>query len=341
MIIEDVKLDYSDVLIVPQRSFIESRAAVTIVRDFIFDRLDKSITGTGLIAANMDTIGTIPMARAMAMHNSFCALHKFHKKQEVIEFREENSAVFDNSIFIATGTNTKDWEWLYDYATTYHHPNLLCIDVANGHRQSLANYIREVRNLLPKTIIMAGNVVTTEGTGDLFSAGANIVKVGIGPGSVCTTRKMTGVGYPQLSAVMETSERLKLDQYICADGGCTVPGDICKALIGGAEFVMLGSMLAGHDESSVGTDVINGKVPYYGMASKQAMVRHHGGVASYRASEGKSVLVDYKGPVENTLLEILGGIRSMMSYVGVHNIQGLSGSTTFARVNRQLNNIFS
>jgi GMP reductase len=170
-------------------------------------------------------------------------------------------------------------------------------------------------------------------------------QVGIGPGSVCTTRKKTGVGYPQLSAVMECADAAHgLGGWIVSDGGCVYPGDLCKAFGGGADFVMLGGMLAGHDQS--GGRVIedaNGKksVEFYGMSSATAMHKHSGSVAEYRASEGKSVTVAYRGPVDATILDILGGLRSACTYVGADKIKDLAKRTTFIRVTQQTNEIFT
>jgi GMP reductase len=193
---------------------------------------------------------------------------------------------------------------------------------------------------------MAGNVVTPEMTEELILAGVDIVKVGIGPGSVCTTRKMTGIGYPQLSAVIECADAAHgLKGHIIADGGCSVPGDVVKAFAAGADFVMLGGMLAGHKEGlpSEYKDTTEGKslVDFYGMSSKSAMDLHSGGVANYRASEGKHVKIPYRGEVSRTLQDILGGLRSACTYVGASELKELSKRATFVRVTQQLNNSLS
>jgi GMP reductase len=190
---------------------------------------------------------------------------------------------------------------------------------------------------------MAGNVVTGEMTEELILSGADIVKVGIGPGSVCTTRKMTGVGYPQLSAIIDCADAAHgLEGLVCADGGCTVPGDLAKAFGAGADFVMLGGMLAGHDQSESEKIEINGEtfLRFYGMSSDTAMKRHSGGVAEYRASEGKTVEIPYRGDIEGTLQDILGGIRSACTYTGAKRLKELSKRTTFVRVTQQINNVF-
>ena len=224
--------------------------------------------------------------------------------------------------------------------------DFVCIDVANGYTKAFVDFLQRIRNAYPKLTIMAGNVVTGEMAEELVLDGADIVKVGIGPGSVCTTRKMTGVGYPQLSAIIECADAAHgLGGLICADGGCTVPGDIAKAFGGGADFVMLGGMLAGHDECQgeiVEPIASDGgrKVRFYGMSSRAAMEKYAGGVATYRASEGKEVLLDYRGPVETTLQDVLGGLRSACTYVGARRLKELSKRTTFIRVARQLNEVF-
>ena len=219
----------------------------------------------------------------------------------------------------------------------------ICIDVANGYHEAFVSFVKKVRSAYPELVIMAGNVVTGDMTEELILSGADIVKVGIGPGSVCTTRKMTGVGYPQLSAIIECADAAHgLGGRICADGGCTVPGDIAKAFGGGADFVMLGGMLAGHDESggeTVTTDQGTFK-RFYGMSSADAMDKYSGGVARYRAAEGKTVLLPARGPVDATVRDILGGVRSACTYVGARELKELTKRTTFVRVSMQLNEVF-
>jgi GMP reductase len=219
----------------------------------------------------------------------------------------------------------------------------VCIDVANGYHENFVTFVTRIRTRFPQLVIMAGNVVTGEMTEELILSGADIVKVGIGPGSVCTTRKMTGVGYPQLSAVIECADAAHgLSGLICADGGCTTPGEVAKAFGGGADFVMMGGMFAGHDES--GGDLVERGGEqfkrFYGMSSRAAMERYAGGVARYRAAEGKEVLVPYRGPVEHTVQEILGGVRSACTYVGARRLKEFSKRTTFVRVAQQANELF-
>ena len=221
--------------------------------------------------------------------------------------------------------------------------SFVCIDVANGYTEAFVSFVKKVRDTFPDLVVMAGNVVTGDMTEELLLSGADIVKVGIGPGSVCTTRKMTGVGYPQLSAIIECADAAHgLGGRICADGGCTVPGDIAKAFGGGADFVMLGGMFAGHDEAGGERVELDGKVyrRFYGMSSKDAMDKYSGGVAKYRAAEGKSVLLPERGPVENTVQDILGGVRSACTYVGARRLKVLTMRTTVVRVSMQINEVF-
>ena len=216
--------------------------------------------------------------------------------------------------------------------------------MANGYSEYFTDVIKQVRDAWPDSVIMAGNVVTGEMTEQLILSGADIVKVGIGPGSVCTTRLKTGIGYPQLSAVIECADAAHgLKGLVCSDGGCVAPGDVAKAFGGGADFVMLGGMLAGHDECLGEPIEKEGKKykRFYGMSSSEAMKKYAGGVANYRSSEGKSVDIPYKGPIENTVLDILGGLRSTCTYVGAPQLKELSKRTTFIRVNQQMNEVFS
>ena len=219
----------------------------------------------------------------------------------------------------------------------------ICIDVANGYSEHFVSFVKKTRNAFPDKIILAGNVVTGEMVEELLLAGADIIKVGIGPGSVCTTRVKTGVGYPQLSAIIECADAAHgLKGHIISDGGCKVPGDVAKAFGGGADFVMLGGMLAGHDESGGELVEKNGHQykTFYGMSSETAMNKYAGGVAEYRASEGKTVTIKYRGAVNNTMQDLLGGVRSTCTYVGAQSLKELTKRTTFIRVEEQHNQWF-
>ena len=339
---QDLKLDFKDVLIRPKRSTLTSRSEVDISRDFIFLHSKRKYHGIPIVAANMDTTGTLEMARALAKHKLSVALHKHYSETELLAFFAEQPA--PPASFYSMGITQPDYDkFCRIMAQSNGTIDSVCVDVANGYTKAFIRFIQKLRAAYPTITIMAGNVVTGEMTEELILDGVDIVKVGIGPGSVCTTRKMSGVGYPQLSAIIECADAAHgLHGLICADGGCTSPGDLAKAFGAGADFIMLGGMLAGHDEC--GSDIVdvNGvkKMRFYGMSSREAMEKYAGGVAGYRASEGKEVLLDYRGPVENTLQDILGGVRSACTYVGARTLKELSKRTTFIRVTQQLNEIF-
>jgi GMP reductase len=340
----DPKLDFKDVLIRPKRSTLSSRADVDINRTIPFRHAKHAYEGFPLIAANMDVTGTIPMARALRRHGASVALHKYYDVDTLVAFFRSEEA---SHAFYTIGTNEADQEKFNAVKRQVAVP-MICLDVANGYTESFVDMVKRVRDQNPDAIVMAGNVVTGDMTEALVLAGADIVKVGIGPGSVCTTRKMTGVGYPQLSAIIECADAAHgLKGQVCGDGGCTVPGDVAKAYGAGADFVMLGGMLAGHDEceGEIRHEMRDGeKVPvamvFYGMSSDTAMKKHAGGVAKYRASEGKTVEVTYRGPVDATMLEIMGGVRSMMTYIGAVKLKEVPKRTTFVRVGAQLNTVF-
>lgn len=339
---EDIKLDFSDVLIRPKRSTLKSRAEVDITRTFTFKHAGTTWTGVPIIAANMDHTGTFAMAKALARHDLMTAVHKFATPDDWQEFTAQSPETLAHS-FVSSGTSDDDFAQLKKIVGNLP-VNFICLDVANGYSQPFVDFVARVRDTFPTKVIMAGNVVTGEMVEELIISGADIVKIGIGPGSVCTTRRQTGVGYPQLSAVIECADAAHgLGGQVCADGGCTVPGDVSKAFAGGADFVMLGGMLSGHDETSGEVITKNGRKVkrFYGMSSAEAMTKYRGGVAPYRAAEGKSVDVPYRGPVDATVQEILGGLRSTCTYVGAQRLKELTKRTTFIRVARQLNTVFS
>ena len=339
---QDLKLDFKDVLIRPKRSTLASRAEVDLSRDFVFLHSQRAYHGVPIIAANMDATGTFDMARALARHQLSAALHK-HYDEDALRafFTAPDCPPFT---FYSMGINRPDYDKFCRVRKQCAHAiQYVCVDVANGYTRKFVDFIRALRSDHPDITLMAGNVVTGEMTEELILNGVDIVKVGIGPGSVCTTRRMSGVGYPQLSAIIECADAAHgLHGLICADGGCTSPGDLAKAFGAGADFVMLGGMLAGHDECGSDIVEIDGirKMRFYGMSSREAMEKYAGGVAEYRASEGKEVLLDYRGPVETTLQDILGGVRSACTYVGARKLKELCKRTTFVRVSRQLNEVF-
>ena len=340
---QDLKLDFKDVLIRPKRSTLTSRSEVDISRDFVFLHSQQKYSGIPIIAANMDATGTFEMSRALAKQKLSVALHKHYSEQELLAFFAEQPTAPTPTFYSMVITAPDLEKFRRVMGKSDGTIRNVCVDVANGYTKAFISFIHKLRAEFPTITIMAGNVVTGEMTEELILDGVDIVKVGIGPGSVCTTRKMSGVGYPQLSAIIECADAAHgLRGLICADGGCTSPGDLAKAFGAGADFIMLGGMLAGHDECGSDLVEVNGvrKMRFYGMSSREAMNKYAGGVAEYRASEGKEVLLDYRGPVENTLQDILGGVRSACTYVGARKLKELSKCTTFIRVTQQLNEIF-
>ncbi len=339
----ELKLGFKDVMFRPKRSALRSRSQVSLDRTFKFRHTQKTWTGVPIIAANMDTVGTFEMAEALATHKIITAVHKHYSVEEWDKFLSDKDKDFMQYIALSTGIGQADEEKI-DLILSKH-PNLefICIDVANGYSEYFVQFVKKMRAKYTDKIIIAGNVVTGEMVEELLFSGADIIKVGIGPGSVCTTRVKTGVGYPQLSAIIECADAAHgLGGQIIGDGGCKIPGDVAKAFGAGADFVMLGGMLAGHSESGGELIEEDGKQYrlFYGMSSKTAMDKHSGGVAEYRASEGKTVKVPYKGAVEGTVKDILGGIRSTCTYVGAHCLKELSKRTTFIRVQEQHNQVF-
>lgn len=352
--IEGTKLDFSDVLIMPKTSSLSSRASVSLSRTFKLKHAGWNWSGTPIIAANMSTTGTIEMADAFNEYEMLVALHKHYDVADIVNHLMTNEFYS----FYSMGIGDYDFEKLEHFKNTARrYPRMVCVDVANGYTEKFLDRVKRLREMMPDSFIMAGNVVTSDKTEQIIIAGADCVKIGIGPGSACTTRMKTGVGYPQLSAIIECADAAHgLRGLICADGGCTEPGDIAKAYGAGADFVMLGGMLAGTNESggrkihvtvdgivcdAEGCDLPPTHVEFYGMSSKKANDEFAGGLNDYRAAEGKEVLVPYKGKVKNVVLDILGGLRSAMTYTGSETLKELSKRTTFVKVNNQLNNIFS
>ena len=354
----EIKLDYKDVLIRPKRSVLRSRKEVDLRRQYTFRNSGKWWSGIPIMAANMDGVGTFNMAYELARSELFTCITKQHTPED---WYNSFGKIDTDHIAISIGTNPKEYEKAKQVIAT-NNLNWICIDIANGYSEHFVDFVRLVRNDHPKVNIIAGNVVTADMTQELILAGADIVKVGIGPGSVCTTRIQTGVGYPQLSAVIECADAAHgLGGHIIADGGCTCPGDVAKAFGAGADFVMLGGMFAGHDEGGgeivtkwfrspeveMDSDYVPSKqyeerkyVQFYGMSSDTAMEKHSGGVADYRSSEGRTVEVHYRGPVKNTINDLLGGLRSTCTYVGAPTLKQLSKCTTFVRCTQQFNQVF-
>ena len=349
-----IKLDYRDVLLRPKRSDIfehkrfdktgklqfskkDSRSEVQLDRTFNFIHSKSQINTIPIIAANMDTVGTVEMFSALAQLNCMTAIHKHYERKQILDFMDRYAGSM--AYFLSFGCREDDLKLMLSLKKSFH-IRAICLDVANGYMQSFIQFVEITRENFPNSIIMAGNVATREITEQLILSGADIVKVGIGPGSVCLTRKMTGVGYPQLSAVIECAEAAHgLGGHICADGGCQEPGDIVKAFGGGADFVMLGGMLAGHTECGTVDD--DGYMEFYGMSSEKAMNKHYGEFSSYRASEGRELKVKCRGSVTPYIKhDIFGGIRSAMTLIGAKRIKDIPKRTEFVLTRRALNPMF-
>ena len=367
---EDIKLDYKDVLIRPKRSTLKSRMQVVLNRSFTFRNYvpdfpenidDVHCTGIPIMASNMDGVGTFEMADTLAKKSIFTCLVKTYSADELIEFFNTDDYLRTNHVAMSIGTSDDDWCKLQSViALADGNLKYVCMDIANGYSEHFAQHVKKVRDAFPHIVIIAGNVVTGEMTEELILNGADIIKVGIGPGSVCTTRIQTGVGYPQLSAVIECADAAHgLGGHIIADGGCTCPGDVAKAFAGGADFVMLGGMLAGHDEgggesitrsylsnelnNQTGEQYVETKdfIQFYGMSSDAANTKHFGGLKDYRSSEGREVLIPYRGSVGVTIQDLLGGIRSTCTYAGAMKLKQLSKCTTFVRCTQQFNAVYA
>jgi len=340
---DDLKLTFRDVLIRPKRSTLKSRSDVSLSRSFKFRHTESEWKGVPVVAANMDTTGTFEMAKALQKNKMMTCLQKFYSVKEIK--KAINEGMKPENIAVTSGSTKESLELLKRKMAIDEKLEFICLDVANGYREDFLQFVRKTRKEFNDKIIIAGNVATREMTEALILAGADIVKVGIGPGSVCTTRKVAGVGYPQLSAISECADAAHgLAGHVMSDGGCTSPGDVAKAFAAGADFVMLGGMLAGHNESGGELKTKeNGKQykSFYGMSSAKAMETYFGEVAKHRAPEGKEVEVPYRGPVETTVQSILGGIRSACSYVGARRIKDLPKCTTFVRVTITTNEIYT
>ena len=339
----EIKLGFKDVLIRPKRSTLRSRSMVDVERTFEFKHSPHTWKGVPIVASNMDRTGTFSMLKTMTAENMLVAVHKHYSLEAWKKFMDEHGNTYSNNLMVSCGTSDQDFKKLNTLFEEYPQLKFICIDVANGYSEYFVEYLKQVRNRHPEAVIVAGNVTTGEMVEELILSGADIVKVGIGPGSVCTTRVKTGVGYPQLSAIIECADAAHgLNGHIIGDGGCTCPGDIAKAIGAGADFVMLGGMLAGYNEGEGEIIEVNGKqyMEFYGMSSATAMNSYSGGVAEYRASEGKTVLIPYKGKATVILQEIMGGLRSACTYVGASKIKEMTKRTTFIRVAEQENTVF-
>ena len=337
----ETKLDFKDVLIRPKRSTISTRSQVSLNRSFKFKYSTKNVDIIPLIAANMDTTGTIDVYNCVNKHNIITALHKFYTVDNLSDIGE--SELNPNLFMISTGISDNDFEKLVNILNIVE-CNWICIDIANGYIDKLISFCNKVRETFPDKIIVAGNVVTREIVEELILNGrVDIVKVGIGPGSACTTRLKTGVGMPQLSAILECADAAHgVGGHIIADGGITCPGDVSKAFGAGADFVMIGGQFAGHDQNPGEITTENGKQYklFYGMSSEKAQQTHYGKMETYRSSEGRVIKIPYKGDLNDTVLDFLGGIRSTCTYINAKNIKNIAKCTTFVKVSQQVNTIF-
>ncbi len=341
---EELKLDYSDVLLRPKRSTLTSRKEVQLERTFKFYHSPKKWSGIPIMTANMATCGTFEMANTLSPYKLITTFHKYYTVQDFKEF----FANFDNPDFVAytLGTREEDFEKLHEMkkADLLKHFSFICLDIPNGYLEHFLEKIKELRQICPEHIIIAGNVVTNEITEEIILCGADIVKVGIGPGAVCTTRRMTGVGYPQLSAVIECADAahgIANEQghgQVIADGGQQYPSCVAKAFCAGADFNMFGSMFSGYDQSAGELIEINGKKykEYFGSSSNKALETFYGKKDAHRASEGREVLMPYKGDINNFLQDLFGALRSTGTYIGARKLREFSKRTTFVRVNKQL-----
>mgnify|MGYP006129555889 FL=1 len=338
---EDLKLDYSDVLFRPKRSTLSSRKDVNLKRTYRFKYSNNEWSGIPIMAANMDGVGELEVAESLSEYGLVTCLTKQHDVKKIKKFKKIKT-IYKN-IALSIGIKDEDFKRLDDVLKEFSFINFICIDVANGYSEHFSKYLKIVREKYPTKTIIAGNVVTADMAQELVLSGADIVKVGIGPGSVCTTRTQTGVGYPQLSAVIECADAAHgLGAHIIADGGCTCPGDVAKGFGAGADFVMLGGMFAGHDEGGGKIVKSNGSkyIEFYGSSSDTANKKHYGGLSNYRSSEGRTVKIKYRGKIKNTISNILGGVRSSCTYVGAPSLKQLSKCTTFVRVSNQFNDTF-
>jgi len=331
------KLDFNNVLIRPKRSTIKSRSQVSLEREFKFKNCSKKWNGIPIMSANMDITGTFDIYKVLSSYKMLTMLHKFYNIDDYITHK----AILDPNLFgVSTGISENDFTNLVSIMNVID-CNWICVDIANGYLDGIVDYCKRVRSQFPDKIIIAGNVVTREIVEELILVGGvDIVKIGIGPGSACTTRIKTGVGMPQLSAILECADAAHgVGGHIISDGGITCPGDMSKAFGGGADFVMVGGQFAGHDENPGEIIEENGKKMklFYGMSSEKAQEKYYGTMAKYRSSEGRVLKIPYKGSLHDTVQDYLGGVRSTCTYINASCIKHMSRCTTFMLVSQQIN----
>ena len=339
----DAKLNFEDVLLQPKRSTLSSRKDVDMTRNFTFRNSGKQMNFLPIFASNMDGVGTFSMAKVLQEYKMMTVITK---TTGIEEWRKAvGNGVRLQSVSVCTGTNVmwdkeaQDWKTMQEVLKSFPDIKMITVDVANAYHQNMVDFIAKVRDQYPTKIIVAGNVVTPEMTEELIINGADVVKIGIGPGSVCTTRTMTGVGVPQFSAILDCADAANgVDGHIMADGGCVFPGDIAKAFGGGAHMVMIGGMLAGHDESE--QQVIDGKIEFYGMSSDRAREKHGKRKDGYRGNEGRLISLPYRGPVKGTVEDILGGVRSACTYIGARRLKDMPKCASFVTTNNVQNQVY-
>ena len=337
------KLNFDDVLLEPKRSTLSSRKDVDMTRKFTFRNSGKVVNFLPIFASNMDGVGTFSMAKALQQHKMMTVITKSTTPDE---WRTAvGNGVRLQSVSVCTGTNkmwdddAQDYKYMQEILQSFPDIKFITVDVANAYHENFVDFIKRVRDEYPDKVIIAGNVVTPEMTEELIINGADVVKIGIGPGSVCTTRTMTGVGVPQFSAILDCADAANgVDGHIMADGGCVHPGDIAKAFGGGAHMVMIGGMLAGHDESE--QPVVDGNIEFYGMSSDRARERHGKRKDGYRGNEGRHIKLPYRGPVEHTIEDILGGVRSACTYIGARRLKDMPKCASFVTVHNNINRVY-
>ena len=340
---EDLKLNFDDVLMEPKRSTLSSRRDVDMTRKFTFRNSGKIMEFTPIFASNMDGVGTFSMAKVLQKYRMMTVITK---NTTVDQWRQAvGTGLRLQSVSVCTGTNkiwdpdAADYKNMQDVLKSFPDIKMITVDVANAYHQNFVDFIKMVRDDYPNKVIVAGNVVTPEMVEELIINGADMVKIGIGPGSVCTTRTMTGIGVPQFSAIVECADAANgVDGHIIADGGCVYPGDIAKAFGGGAHAVMIGGMLAGHDESEQTPK--DGKIEFYGMSSDRAREKHGKRKDGYRGNEGRWISLPYRGAVNDTVEDILGGVRSAATYIGARRLKDMPKCATFVRVNNNINRVY-
>lgn len=345
-------LDFDDVLIKPKRSSLSSRKDVDIEREFTFLHSKKTWKGVPIMASNMDTVGTWEMRDVLSSYHMPTMMHKFYDEIDWMigmvddsyfeKYQTEKLQEFISKVkytIPSFGIRDQDTKLLFLLIEKVKYfPNIVCFDVANGYTERYSDHIKQMRDQFGESLtIIAGNVATPEATEALVFAGADVVKVGIGNGSRCLTRMKAGVGIPHLTAIQLCSDAAHgLGAHILADGGIKEVADFSKAFGAGADFVMAGGFFAGHKESGGAMFERDGELykESYGMSSDFAMKKHYGEKAEYRSSEGDYSLIPYKGLVKYTVEDLLGGLRSTMTYIGARRLKDLSKCTTFVKVNR-------